>query len=47
MVGETEAVRLVVMKLGAALAVIRYNEGYLALCKVLELLQIKIHPSLI
>ena len=46
MVRKTEAVGLTVMRLGCALAVIRYNEGYQAISEVLDLLQVKIHPDL-
>ena len=46
MVRKTEAVGLTVMRLGCALAIIRYNEGYQAISEVLDLLQVKIHPGL-
>ena len=46
MVRKTEAVGLVVMRLGCALAVIRYNEGYQAISEVLDLLHVKIHPGI-
>ena len=47
MVRKTDAIGMGVMRLGSALAVIRYNEGYRTILQVLELLQVKIHPGLI
>ena len=47
MLRKTEAIGLDVMKLGSALAVIRYNEAYTAISLALEMLQLKIHPGLL
>ena len=46
MVRKTDAIGFVVMRLGCALAVIRYNEGYQRVFEVLELLEVKVHPGL-
>ena len=47
MVRKTDAIGLSVMKLGSALAVIRYNEGYRAVLGILERLGVTIHPGII
>lgn len=47
MVRKTDAVGLDLMRLGSALAVIRYNEGYRAITEILQKLQVTIHPGLI
>ena len=47
MVRKTGAVGMDVMKLGSALAVIRYNEGIIGVLDILKELKVTIHPSLV
>ena len=47
MVRKTDAVCLDLMRLGSALTVIRYNEGYMAITEIPQKLQVTFHPSLI
>ena len=46
MVRKTGAVGMDVMKLGSALAVIRYNDGILGVLDILRQLKVTVHPSL-